>query len=187
MKMNMNLKVCFLVLLPFAVSAQGQPEKTANRGIPQWLADEWTYQTQGTGVWIADNSPFKNDQEPFDAYGIQWEWGPGKTSVKGRLFCLQNGKDVYSVWQFFQYWDIETQQARIIQVGSHGVVGQGVLTPIDKNSTQSVEKFFTPDGSSFDSGHHTFNKAGEVHTQSFDIAGGKWEKRRLYIWKLKTD
>ena len=32
------------------------------------------------GNWVADNSKFKNDVDPMDAYGIEWERGLGKKS-----------------------------------------------------------------------------------------------------------
>jgi hypothetical protein len=30
----------------------------------------------------------KNEQEPNDAYGLHWQYGPDKQSIKGRLYGM---------------------------------------------------------------------------------------------------
>lgn len=177
-----KITLLFLLCLPFICFSQ--TEKA--RSIPQWIKDKWAAHTHGDGIWVTDNAPYKNEQEPFDAYGMEWEWGLGKSSLKGRLYCIQNGKDVGTVWQFLNFWDPELQQQRMIQIGSNGILGQGSIELQDDGSTKSSEKFTGPGGRAFEVGHHSWFENGEMHTQSFDIADGKWSKRRFYVWKQPT-
>ena len=151
--------------------------------IPQEVRDSWAMYTKNGGIWITENSQYKNDQEPFDAYGMEWEWGLGQSHIKGRLYCIQDGKDVGTVWQFLNFWDPQNQEEKIIQIGSTGMIGQGSISYQDDGSSKSSEKFVNPDGGSFESGHHSWFKDGALHTQSYDINNNKWTKRRFYIWK----
>ena len=179
----------FSILLPFALLAQEtpnqEPTEAPGHPIPQWLLDDWAARTQGTGTWITDNSAFKSENEPFDAYGLQWENGLGKKSLTGRLFCLRDGQDVGAVWQFLEYWDPAAAEVRIVQIGSDGAVGLGRIWRLDDGSVREQQTFTRPDGAAFESGHHSWMEDGEHHTQSFSIENGEWVKRRFYIWRLE--
>lgn len=177
----------FLFTISFPLIILGQEKKPAGPAgapIPQWLLDDWAARTSGTGLWIADNSAYKSDNEPFDAYGLQWEYGLGKKHLKGRLYCIQNGKDIGSVWQFLEFWDPAAGEVRIVQIGSDGTVGQGRIWRLDDGSIKEQQVFTSPAGGSFETGHHIRIENGEKHTQSFTIEDGEWVKRRYYIWKL---
>ena len=156
---------------------------TIKQEIPDWVQQIWHQHTQGSGIWITDNSSYRSDQEPYDAYGMQWEWGIGKSSIKGRLYCIRDGMDVGTVWQFLNFWDPESQSEQMIQIGSNGTVGKGNFSLQANGSTKSVEHFITPDGNSFEAGHHSWFEEGQFHTQSYDIRKGQWTKRRKYVWK----
>ena len=179
----------FPILLPFGLFAQEspEPEQLNPAAIPQWLLGDWAARTRGTGTWITDNSAHKSDNEPFDAYGLQWEYGLGKKHLKGRLYCLRDGQDVGAVWQFLEFWDPAAGEARIVQIGSDGTVGQGRIWRLADGSVKEQQTFTSPEGGSFESAHHSWMKAGEHHTQSFSIEGGEWVKRRHYVWKLNED
>ena len=124
------LTFLFLVLSGFSLQAQNTSEDgqavPAGAPIPQWLLDDWAARTAGTGTWITDNSAYKNENEPFDAYGLQWAYGIGKKHLNGRLYCIRDGKDIGAVWQFLEFWDPAAGEARIVQIGSDGTVGQGL-------------------------------------------------------------
>jgi hypothetical protein len=182
--MQLRLTI-FILILPILGFTQetAVAEQALATAIPQWVIDHWAAHTAGDGVWQADNSAHKNEQEPFDAYGMKWEWGIGKKSLKGRLYCIQEGKDVGTVWEFLNYWDPNTQNHRMVQLGSDGTLGQGEITLQEDGTTRSAEQFKSPAGGGFEVGHHIWFEAGEMYTQSYNIAEGEWTKRRLYIWK----
>lgn len=168
---------------PFQMVRKAAPP----RPIPQWVLDQWAMHTEGTGVWIADNSAYQSAQEPYDAYGMAWEWGLGKKNLKGRLFCMKEGKDVGTVWQFLTYWDPNTQAQQMVQIGSDGTLGQGKMTRQEDGSTKSREKFISPSGGAFESGHHTWFDEVGMHTESYNIVNGEWSKRRYYVWKRQEE
>ena len=62
------------------------------------------------------------------------------------------------------------------------MLGQGVFDLQEDKSTKSKEKFVGLGGYTFEVGHHTWFETGNMHTQSYDIKNGEWEKRRFYIW-----
>ena len=154
-----------------------------NNSIPKWIVEDWEFRTQGEGVWIADNSKYKSEHEPFEAYGIEWKWGLGKKSIRGRLYCIQDGMDVRTAWHFVDFWDAEAKEVKLIQIGGDGTVGQGRMWHEEDGSTKSIQKFVSPDGNSFVSGHHAKNIDGESHISSFNVEGDKWSPRRSYVWK----
>ncbi|HCU49636.1 MAG TPA: hypothetical protein DGG94_07525, partial [Micromonosporaceae bacterium] len=66
---------------------------------PKWVQADWEYYTRGTGKWIADNSAHKNENEPWDAYRLEWTWGLGKKTLRGRLLAMKDGKDAGVVFR----------------------------------------------------------------------------------------
>ncbi|MCB9296955.1 MAG: hypothetical protein H6559_28120 [Lewinellaceae bacterium] len=185
------LTFLFLVLSGFSLQAQNTSEDgqavPAGAPIPQWLLDDWAARTAGTGTWITDNSAYKNENEPFDAYGLQWAYGIGKKHLNGRLYCIRDGKDIGAVWQFLEFWDPAAGEARIVQIGSDGTVGQGKAWRLDDGSVKVQQVFTSPGGGAFGSGHHSWMEGGAHHTQSFAIEEGKWVKRRYCVWKLSRE
>lgn len=177
----------FLILSVFALRAQGVPEDEQGAPIPQWLLDDWAARTEGTGTWITDNSAYKTGNEPFDAYGLQWAYGLAQKHLKGQLYCIRDGEDIGAVWQFLEFWDPVAGEARIVQIGSDGTVGQGRIWRLDDGSVKEQQQFASPGGGTFESGHHRLMEGGAHHTQSFTIEEGKWVKRRYYIWKLSKE
>ena len=110
------------------------------------------------------------------------EWGLGEKHIKGKLYCIQEGKNVGTVWEFLSFWDPLKGEVRMFQIGSDGTIGEGTMWRQDDGSTKSNEKFANPSGGSFEAGHHTWMDNGKMHTQSFDIKYGEWTKRRYYVW-----
>lgn len=185
MPQNHDMKKQYLFFLLLSPALLFSQEETASpSAIPGWVMEDWNFQTAGTATWIADNATYKNENEPYDAYGMQWEWGLGKKSLKGRLYCIREGKDIGTVWQFLQFWDPGEKVVRMIQIGADGTVGQGTQHLQEDGSTKSSEQFNTPTGHRFESVHHSWKEEGIFHTQSYDIVDGEWTKRRYYSWKL---
>lgn len=157
----------------------------SNAVIPQWVRNNWAKRTAETGRWITANTEYKSEQEPYDAYGLQWEYGLGKNHLKGRLFCMNDGKEVGTLWTFTEFWDPATEKVRVLQIGSDGTVGQGTIWLEEDGKIKEQQVFTSPNRSSFESGHLTWMENGAQHIQSYTIKDGEWKKRRFYIWKLK--
>lgn len=153
--------------------------------IPEWVLSHWEEMTQGTGVWITDNWEYKYEQEPYDAYGLKWEYGLGNKHLKGRLYCIKEDQDVGAMWQFTEYWDPMTAKLRVIQVGGDGTVGTGDLQLTEEGKIKEKQHFVSPGGGAFVSGHEAWVEDNQHHTQSFNIVDEMWEKRRYYVWELE--
>ena len=154
--------------------------------VPDWVLADWEHRASEGGIWKADNSAYKNEQEPFEAYGLHWEWGLGKRSLQGRLFCIQNGKDVRTVWTFQEYWDAKAQKLVLIQTGADGTVGKGHAWQDEEGGTRSLQNFVSPDGTESQSGHRSRLVDGDMHASSFDVKGDEWTPRRSYVWKRES-
>ncbi len=166
-------------LILFAVT--DTEARQTNSDIPEWFARHMEYLTQESGIWIADNSEYKSDSEPYEAYGIQWQWGFNKKSIKGRLYGIKEGKDIGSFWEFHTFWHPGENRVIANQYGSDGTFGTGSMTPKELEQT-----FFNPDGSSYKSGHRSEIKGDTQHSRSFRISEhGEWVPLRFYIWKLQ--
>jgi len=173
-----------LVLTAFTVSTA---QTVDDAEMPQWFIESMEEATAGTGRWIADNEAYQSDDEPWDAYGLEWTWGIGNKSLKGRLFVLQDGEDRGTIWEFRQIWHPGEQKAYLYQYGSDGTVGIGTLRHLGGDKTESVQNFVSPDGSTFQVGHRSEQKDGEDHSRSFNILeDGTWEARRSYVWKRES-
>ena len=159
----------------------------SGKAIPKWLLEDWAERTQNEGIWITDNSKYKSEQEPYDAYGMQWEYGLGEKHLKGQLYCMKDGKDVGTIWQFTEFWDPHTEKVKVVQIGSNGTVGQGKIWLEKDGKKKEQQTFISPGGGSFKTGHLAWSERDELHTQSYNIIKGKWEKRRYYVWKLQSE
>ena len=183
----MKRRILFLALyinlywiLPGTVYAQ--PD-TAAYPIPQWLTDDWAARIQGSGTWVTDNAAYQSEQEPFDAYGIEWTYGLGNSYLKGRLYGIKEGMEARTFWEFIEYWDPALGEARVIQIGDDGTVGKGRIWKGSKDRIKERQVFTSPDGTTFEGGHVIWIEDGEQHTQSYSIVDGVWKKHRYYVWE----
>jgi hypothetical protein len=172
-----------MILFSFALIPAPQVFSQSANPIPQWLKEDWTERSANDGTWETDNSLYKNEQETFDAYGLQWKLGLGGNHLTGRLYCIREGNDVGTVWNFTEFWDPLTKQIKIVQIGSDGTVGQGTKWLEADHSIKEQQLFSSPDGGSFETGHRAWMENGDFHTQSFNINNGQWISQRKYIWK----
>lgn len=151
---------------------------------PAWFVDEIKTLTAESGRWVADNSAFKSEGEPFEAYVIEWKAGFDGHTMTGRLFGLKDGVETPSFWEFRQYWHPGRAEATLDQFGWGGVLGSGPMTREGAGVTVTDQTFYQPDGTSRREGHRSYFRDAQTHvTESFDIAGDKWTPRRTYIWK----
>ncbi len=153
--------------------------------VPDWFI---TTLEGSVGSWVADNDTYQSEQEPFDQYAMDWEWGIGKQSIKGTLYGLINGEKQGTFWEFRQYWDHAGNHGVLVQYGPNGTVGSGPMVLENETETRLVQDFVTPDGKTTKHGHRSTLSAGKLVTTSFDIdADGKWTQRRTYTWKLVSN
>lgn len=150
---------------------------------PAWFQRHLEELTRGSGRWTADNSAFKSREEPWDGYGLEWTWGLGRHSVKGRLYAIQDGREVGSLFEYRLLWHPGERMAMLLQYGSDGTYGQGVIQPDGTDGTMVEQTFFQPGGGTTRI-KHTDHYAGEVRVvQSFEWVEGAWHPRRLYRWR----
>lgn len=153
---------------------------------PPWFDEHLAYMVADGGRWITDNGAYQNEDEPWDAYGTQWQWAPGRTGMTGRLFGLKDGKEVGDFWHFRVFWHPGEGRAIVQQFAGHGVIGIGPLYPVGEDTIRSDQQFFNPDGTSTRVGHDSIESEGRHETRSFDIQpDGSWQPRRTYVWVLE--
>lgn len=167
---------------PTAQSATAGESGQQSDSIPAWLRHEMTRLVQGTGTWLTDNRQFMSAEERFDHYGLEWSWGLGKQSLKGRLYGIIGGKDSGTFWEYRMFWHPGESRAILEQFGSDGTYGVGIVIPDGKGGTTMEQTFYAPDGSQRRSGHES-SWDGEIHTtQQLEWRNNGWVKHRLYRW-----
>ncbi len=168
------------LLLSAALGAEGSPES----GPPAWALEE-IESTEGR--WVADNSRYKSADEPYDAYGLEWRSAAGNRSLRGRLFAIRGTEEVGTLWEYRLFWHPERRSLWLFQFGTDGAFGEGALERTGPGSTELVQTFHSPSGSTWRSGHREAKEAGRRTTESFAIdAEGNWKPQRVYTW-LKQD
>lgn len=174
------MKKLSIILIIFMTSLATAQEKK----IPEWFLNDLE---ESIGTWIADNKNYVSENEPFTHYGIEWSWGLGKTTMKGRLFGLIDGEGQGDFWEFRQYWDNVNEVAVVEQFGNGGMIGIGSLQPIDEYTTESVQTFSLPNGNSWKDRHISIRKKTELITTSYKMdSEGKWVENRTYSWTKKN-
>jgi hypothetical protein len=165
-----------LAFTVFASAAKAAP--------PQWYLDEIKSLSAAGGRWIADNSAYKSEIEPFDSYGTEWKSGFDGDTMVGRLFGFRDGKQTtFDFWEFRQYWHPGRIEAVIEQFGWGGAIGVGALEE-DGDGSRSDQTFYSSDGTLTRTGHKSrFADANTYVTESFDIVDGEWRPRRKYVWR----
>jgi len=150
---------------------------------PEWFINDIAALTAGTGRWVTDNSAYKSDQEPFDAYVTEWKASFDGTTMSGRLFGIKDGMETGNFWEFRQYWHPERKEAVLEQFGWGGTVGIGTIWLAD-SATKSDQMFYSIDGTTTRTGHVSrFSDSDSYITESFDIAGDVWTLKRRYTWR----
>ncbi|HSF18258.1 MAG TPA: hypothetical protein VLK65_22170 [Vicinamibacteria bacterium] len=84
--MRTNQRFLFLLLLLAGPAARSMEPRPA----PEWVVTNWK---NLIGVWIADNSAYKTDDDSMDAFGLEWTWGIGNKSLVGRLYGIRDECD----------------------------------------------------------------------------------------------
>jgi len=155
--------------------------KQKPKTIPIWFVDNLK---ANIGKWQTDNGSYKSEAEPYDAYGMEWTWGIGQTSMTGKLYGIQDGKVIGDFWKFRQYWDNVKGEAAIQQFGYSGVIGLGTVKPTENDKMESIQTFSLPDGRNWIERHLSKLDDNELTTTSYEKnEEGNWKKKRSYTWK----
>lgn len=153
---------------------------------PNWFQESLHRLAPDTSIWVADNSEYQNDKEPFETYVMEWRWGLGRHSAQGRLYGLVDGKDAGTFWEFRVFWHPEKQNAIVQQFGGDGTFGTGTIEPDGENRDRLEQVFHSPNGVMMHVGHKTVHHEDSNEGTSFDILpDGTWQKRRMYTWHRK--
>ena len=181
-----NALVLVAVMGLIAVNVQSQ-EAELPGSPPAWFLDEIAALTSGSGRWIADNSRYRNENEPYEAYATEWKSAFDGMSMNGRLYGIIDGKEVAEFWQFRQYWHPGEKKAVVEQFGWGGTVGIGTSWR-DGEETKSDQSFFGVNGSVNRTGHVSSFPDSDTHvTASFNIVDGEWQPQRVYTWRRDAD
>lgn len=180
--MKTNLAWLFLLLtIPAAALAS---DEAAPATPPAWFLEEIATLTANGGRWVTDNSAYKNENEPFEAYGMVWSSSFDGVTMTGRLFGIKDGVETGNFWEFRQYWHPQERRAVLEQFGWGGVVGIGTSWR-EGETTKSRQTFYAPDGTASETGHASSFPDATTHiTESFDIVDDTWSPRRKYVWQL---
>jgi hypothetical protein len=182
-----RVAACLVLLHGAAILVAGGGQATDDP-LPRWLRDHMNRLTGGGGRWIADNSAYRGENEPWDAYGLEWRWGAGRMSVRGRLFSLVQGQERGGDhWDYLLVWHPKEQKALLYQTGANGAFGWGALAAgpgADGAPTTELEQTFVhPNGSEWKTRHEAVETATEVRMRSFQFEGGAWKPNRSYVWR----
>lgn len=158
----------------------GQDADDLGHAIPEWLIKEWQVQV---GNWKTSNSQYQSENEPFSHYIIEWTWGTGKQSVHGQLMALNNGEKTGNFWTFVQYWDPVKAEARVIQLGHGGRVGDGSLMLNADGNIETIQTFSAPGVEPRLEKHLNQMSEAGLTTSSFNQdKNGEWQPQRSYLW-----
>lgn len=178
------MRLFSLIFLLFAITAPALAQKIAEapQSAPQWFLDDNEFLTRDGGRWIASNADYQNENEPMEAFVMEWEAGYAN-SITGRLYGLIDGEPTQDFWRFRQYWHPGKGKAVLEQFGIGGAFGIGSLWP-DDVSNKLLQTFYAPGGDAAEQGHKATNPDADTHvTTSYDVVGDEWTERRSYTWK----
>lgn len=149
--------------------------------VPEEIVAHWQ---RLIGTWITDNSEYRTDAEPFDAFGLDWSWGLGRQSLVGRLYGLRDGAEAGTFWEFREFWHPLDRQLVTMQFGAGGAYGVGPHEIRPDGTSEMVQTFFNPGmGTTERIGHRAELHGNEHVTASFAVAeDGTWAPRRTYTW-----
>ena len=172
------------------VVCMATPVSSADEGAspPEWFRQHLAYLTAGDGTWLADNSSFKSEEEPYDSYQVTYVWGAGKQTASGSMRAYRNGKPTGVIWDYRVFWDPATRRCVIQQWGFGGAYGVGETKRVDETTLRSEQMFYGPDGSGSRSAHDWIVDGPLKHTtHSFSFENGAWKAGRTYVWKRAAE
>lgn len=159
---------------------------TQSAAAPEWFRDLMTALVADGDEWVADNSGYRSDEEPVDAYVLTWTWGPGRRSVSGRLQAMVGADRRPPLWEFRQYWHPDRREGRLVQYGTDGTVGEGALTRGADGGVIVEQDFWGPDGLSWRQRHEERATPRSRESRDARWVNGAWRDGRRYVWTRRA-
>ena len=138
-------RIYFIIFALYALPGMAQESPDY---LPKEVIADWEKLTRNGGNWVADNSAYKNDNEPFEAYGLTWTWGFANKSLNGKLYGIKDGKNAGTFYEFKMFYHPKENKIMYYQFGTDGSIGEGEVKLTGKNS-EIITTFFVPGGDSF--------------------------------------
>lgn len=170
-----------LVVLALVVPEAGRAGNDA--AVPPWFVQEIEYLTRAGGRWIADNSEYQGEADPYPAYGMEWQKGLSGLTARGRLFAIDRDDNAHDLWELYLYWNALDQRAVAMQVHGDGNFGVGELTAESDTERVLVQEFWAPGGATFSFRHEETRSANEKLSRTFTKQDNTWRPNRTYVWK----
>ena len=171
-----------LVLVTVAVVVAA-PSNEDRGGLPDWLEEHMLFSTRDGGRHVTDNSAYQSAGEPADQYAVEWSYGLGKKSMKGRLFGLRDGEEIGTYWEIRLFWHPGRREAVLHQYGGDGRVAVGTVSEADDGGLRALMDITAPDGTVTSVRDDHSPADGDTHTTaSFVRQGDEWRARRSYTW-----
>lgn len=175
-----------LLLLCLAAAPEAEEASKTPGGPPAWLEEHMQSMARGSGRWETDNAPYRSEKEPSDAYGMEWRWGIGRSSITGRLFGIKEGREIDTFWEYRLFWDPGTKKAMMLQFAAWGAVGMGEVRDAGEGTTEMEQVFHEADGSKWEGRHRSTLAGDEYRTESFSRKDGGWASNRVYVWHRRV-
>jgi hypothetical protein len=178
---HLSALVVSLAALALLAPEAGRAESDA--AVPPWFVQEIEYLTRAGGRWITDNTEYKGEEDPYPAYGIEWQKGLSGLTVRGRLFAIDRDDNTHDLWELYLYWNPLDQRAVAMQVHRDGNFGVGELTAESDTERELVQEFWAPGGATFSFRHEETRSANEKRSRTFMQQDNTWRPNRTYVWK----
>lgn len=175
-----------VVVALFSLALLGARRQAPPAAPPEWFERLLSDLVAGGDEWVADNASYRSDQEPADAYVMTWTWGPGRRSVSGRLHAVVSGERRPALWEFRQFWHPDRREARLVQYGADGTVGEGGLQRADDGSIVVEQDFWSPAGRSWRQRHVERAEARSRESRDARWDDGAWRDGRRYVWTRRA-
>lgn len=168
-----------------SLTLQADTPPEASIPAPQWYLDDIAHMTRSGGRWVASNADYMSENEPMQAYVIEWSAGYANC-MTGRLFAILDGEETGDYWRYRQYWHPGEGKIVLEQFGFGGAAGFGVVWR-DGDNMKTVQTFYPPNGAPDLRGHIAYNPDEDTHvTESYAIIDGEWRLNRTYTWKRQA-
>lgn len=159
------------------------PDYPAAAAMPAWFAEHLAASTRDGGRFEADNRSYRSDAEPVDRYAIEWTYGIGHKSMKGRLFGLRGDVETATLWEIRTFWHPGRREAVVQQYAADGTVASGTLSRLDDGEFQVELDIFDPAGSTQRARDALRDVDADTHeTASSMWVDDEWVARRSYTW-----
>ena len=175
------LAAIWVVLAACATSPAPQP---ADAAAPAWWRAHVAYMSEGGGQWRTPNPDASAAPNAQHEFGMEWRSVNDGRGLVGRLFGIEDGREMQEYWTFREFWHPGERRAILQQWGGPGVFGAGETLTLAPDRGQVDQTFWLPDGRSWREGHRTHEGADAYATEVYDIdAAGVWTLRTTNVWR----